>query len=300
MTATIDAPTTPTDQAAAPTTAQDSLRELGRLRSTVLPVVRRRRGTAEPSSWSVNLLRVGVVVTVLALWEIGARVGVVDAFFWSQPSRIWDTAVLAFADGGILADTRFTFTSTVLGFVLGVVGGVVIGLSFWWSRRYALVAEPLVIAFEAMPKLALAPIVVLVLGLGMVSKVAMATALVIVIQTLNTYAAVRSVDKDLTTLLYSLGASRWQVFRKVVVPSTLPWIASSLRVGIGLALTGAIVGEYIGSDAGLGRMIHYAGSTYDIALIWVGVFTLAILSMLLYLVVSWLERRLLKGLAHTR
>jgi NitT/TauT family transport system permease protein len=300
MTATIDAPVEPTAPATAPVTAQDSLRELGRLRATVLPVARRRRGTAEPSGWSVNLLRVGVVVVVLAAWEIGVRAGLIDPFFWSQPSRIWDTALVAFADGGIIADTRFTFTSTVLGFVLGVVGGVVIGLSFWWSRRYALVAEPLVIGFEAMPKLALAPIVVLVLGLGMVSKVAMATALVIVIQTLNTYAAVRSVDKDLTTLMYSLGASRWQVFRKVVVPSTLPWIASSLRVGIGLALTGAIVGEYIGSNAGLGRMIHYAGSTYDIALIWVGVFTLAMLSMLLYVVVSWLERRLLKGLAHTR
>jgi len=290
----------PAPAVGAPVTAQDSLSELGRLRATVRPVVRRRRGTDDPSSWSVNVLRVGVVVLVLALWETGVRVGLVDPFFWSQPSKIWQTAVVAFGNGDILANARFTFTSTVLGFVLGVVGGVVLGLSFWWSRRYALVAEPLVIAFEAMPKLALAPIVVLVLGLGLGSKVAMATALVIVIQTLNTYAAVRSVDQDLTTLLYSLGASRRQVFAKVVVPSTLPWIASSLRVAIGLALTGAIVGEYIGSTAGLGRMIHYAGSTYDIALIWVGVFTLALLSMLLYVVVSWLERRLLKGLSHTR
>jgi len=295
---TVPAPGAPA--AGAPVTAQDSLRELGRLRATIEPVVRRRRGTQDPSSWSVNAMRVGVVVTVLALWEAGVRAGLVDPFFWSQPSQIWQTAVVAFGNGDILANARFTFTSTVLGFVLGVVGGVVLGLSFWWSRRYALVAEPLVIAFEAMPKLALAPIVVLVLGLGLGSKVAMATALVIVIQTLNTYAAVRSVDQDLTTLLYSLGASRRQVFAKVVVPSTLPWIASSLRVAIGLALTGAIVGEYIGSTAGLGRMIHYAGSTYDIALIWVGVFTLALLSMLLYVVVSWLERRLLKGLSHTR
>jgi len=295
---TVPAPGAPA--AGAPVTAQDSLRELGRLRATIEPVVRRRRGTQDPSSWSVNAMRVGVVVTVLALWEAGVRAGLVDPFFWSQPSQIWQTAVVAFGNGDILANARFTFTSTVLGFVLGVVGGVVLGLSFWWSRRYALVAEPLVIAFEAMPKLALAPIVVLVLGLGLGSKVAMATALVIVIQTLNTYAAVRSVDQDLTTLMYSLGASRWQVFTKVVVPSTLPWIASSLRVAIGLALTGAIVGEYIGSTAGLGRMIHYAGSTYDIALIWVGVFTLAILSMLLYVVVSGLERRLLRGLSHTR
>ncbi|NCT91267.1 ABC transporter permease [Cellulomonas sp. APG4] len=281
-----------------PETSADSLEELATLRATTSPTVRRRRERGEPSAWTVWALRLGVVVLGLGLWEAGVRAGFVDPFFWSQPSRIWDTATIAFANGDILSNARFTFTSTVLGFVIGVVGGVTVGLSFWWSRRYALTAEPLFIAFEAMPKLALAPIVVLVLGLGMGSKVAMATALVIVIQVLNTFSAVKAVDKDLTTLMYSLGASRWQVFTKVVVPSTLPWIASSLRVAIGLALTGAIVGEYIGSTAGLGRMIQYAGSTYDIALIWVGVFTLAILSMLLYVVVSWFERRLLKGITH--
>ncbi|GAB3599865.1 ABC transporter permease [Microbacterium tumbae] len=275
-----------------------ALARLGELRIRMSPIPRRRRTTKEPSSWSVNLLRIGVVVAIFAIWELGTRTGIIDAFFWSSPSRIWDTALITFENGEIFANARFTFTSTLAGFVIGVVGGVAIGLSFWWSRRYALVAEPLVIAFEAMPKLALAPIVVLVLGIGISSKIAMATALVIVIQVLNTYAAVRAVDKDLTTLMYSLGASRWQVFVKVVVPSVLPWVASSLRVAIGLALSGAVVGEYIGSREGLGRMIQYAGSTYDIALIWVGVFTLALLSAVLYLVVAWLEKRLLKGLSH--
>jgi len=283
-----NAPTTPGD-------AERSLERLGELRARMSPVPRRGRTAREPSGWSVNLWRVGTVVAIFALWEIGVRVGIINAFFWSQPSQVWRTAVVSFQNGDILANARYTFASTVAGFVIGVVAGVAIGLSFWWSRRYALVAEPLVIAFEAMPKLALAPIVVLVLGIGIESKIAMATALVIVIQVLNTYSAVRAVDTDLTTLLSSLGASRWQVFVKVVVPSILPSVASSLRVAIGLALSGAVVGEYIGSREGLGRMIQYAGSTYDIALIWVGVFTLALLSAILYLVVAWLEKRLLKG-----
>ena len=281
-----------------PETPVGALARLGELRVRMSPIPRRRRTTKEPSGWSVNLLRIGVVVAIFAFWEISTRLGIIDSFFWSSPSQIWDTALITLQNGEIFANARFTFTSTLAGFVIGVVGGVAIGLSFWWSRRYALVAEPLVIAFEAMPKLALAPIVVLVLGIGISSKIAMATALVIVIQVLNTYSAVRAVDKDLTTLMYSLGASRWQVFLKVVVPSVLPWVASSLRVAIGLALSGAVVGEYIGSREGLGRMIQYAGSTYDIALIWVGVFTLALLSAILYVVVAWLERRLLKGLAH--
>lgn len=289
---------TTTRPAETPAASASSLRRLASLRAERDPLIRRRRRETPPSGWSVALWRTGIIVGIFTLWELGARAGLINSFYWSQPSSIWETAVVAFQSGDILANAQFTFTSTVAGFVLGVGGGVAIGLSFWWSRRYALVSEPLLIAFEAMPKLALAPIVVLVLGLGMESKIAMATALVIVIQVLNTYSAVKTVDQDLTTLMYSLGASRWQVFIKVVVPSVMPWVASSLRVAIGLALTGAIVGEYIGSTAGLGRMIQYAGSTYDIALIWVGIFTLALLSMVLYVVVAWLEKRLLKGLAH--
>jgi NitT/TauT family transport system permease protein len=281
----------------APGTAE-ALAKLGKLRTTMAPTPRRRRVSKEPPSWRVNVLRVAVVLTVFAFWEFGATAGWIDPFFWSQPSRIWQTAIITIENGDIFRNARFTFGSTIAGFLIGVIGGVTIGLSFWWSRTYALVAEPMVIAFEAMPKLALAPIVVLVLGIGISSKIAMATAIVIVIQVLNTYTAVRAVDKDLTTLLYSLGASKWQVFTKAVFPSVVPWVVSSLRIAIGLALTGAVVGEYIGSREGLGRMIQFAGSTYDIALIWVGVFTLALLSALLYLVVSLLERWLLKGVVH--
>jgi NitT/TauT family transport system permease protein len=163
-----------------------------------------------------------------------------------------------------------------------------------------MVAEPFVIAFEAMPKLALAPIVVLVLGLGISSKIAMATALVIVVQALNAYSGVKSVDPDLTRMLASLGASRRQIFTKVIVPTALPWIVSGLRVTIGLALAGAIVGEYIGSVKGIGRMIQYAGTTYEISLIWVGIAILGVLSMLLYAAVGAVERRFLKSLHTTR
>lgn len=245
-------------------------------------------------------IRLLVLVALVGGWEVAARAGIIDPFFYSMPSQIWQTGVTAFTEGTIVSDTIFTFTSTIMGFVLGTVGGVAIGLSFWWSRRYALVAEPFVVAFEAMPKLALAPVVVLILGLGMSSKIAMACALVIVIQALNTYSGVKSVDKDLTRMIMSLGATRWQIFSKVVVPTTLPWIVSGLRVTIGLALAGAIVGEYIGSTQGVGRLIQYAGSTYEISLIWVGIFVLAALSMVLYALVGFIERRWLASLHATR
>jgi NitT/TauT family transport system permease protein len=108
------------------------------------------------------------------------------------------------------------------------------------------------------------------------------------------------VDNDLIRMIYSLGATRFQVFAKVVVPWTMPSIISALRINIGLALTGAIVGEYIGSTNGIGRMIFYAGQTYEISLIWAGIFNLSLLSMILYFLVSQLEKVLLAGMLHQK
>ncbi|MGN6125488.1 MAG: ABC transporter permease [Humibacter sp.] len=257
---------------------------------------RRRRPLfpTEPATWKVVVTVGAIVIGVVLAWEVLADLGVVNVFFWSKPSMIWSSFVTNITKGTMIADIQFTFTSTILGFVIGVVGGGIIGLSFWWSRYYAKVAEPLLIALEAMPKLALAPMIVLAFGIGLPSKVAMATAIVIIIQILNAHSAVRRVDRDEQTLLYSLGASRWQVFTKVVVPATLPPIIASFRVAIGLALTGAIVGEYVGSQNGLGKMIQLAASTFDISLIWVGVFTLAVMAFLLYIVVGVIERVLMR------
>jgi len=158
--------------------------------------------------------------------------------------------------------------------------------------------QPYVICFESIPKLALAPLVILVFGMGLPSKVAIATALTLIVTTLTVGAGVKAVDRDSEKLFYSLGASRLQVFLKLVVPSCLPWIISILRVNIGLALTGAVVGEFIASEHGLGREIFYAGSTYDIALVWVAVLVLSTLSIVMYAGVAWLEKVLRKGVVH--
>ncbi|MCI2418406.1 ABC transporter permease [Saccharopolyspora sp. K220] len=282
--------------ASTPSQVLSTLDELLGSRDKVRP--RKERRAAPPNRAVVILLRVVVIAAAVGGWEWCARLGVVDPFFWSMPSEIWAKAVQQFSSATLISDTAYTFGSAIAGFALGTVLGVAIGLSFWWSRTYAKVAEPFVVALEAIPKLALAPIVVLVLGIGISSKIAMATALVVAVQALNAAAGVRAIDPDLTRMLNSLGASRWKVFRSVVVPGTMPWIISGLRVTIGLALAGAIVGEYIGSERGLGRLVVYAGTVYDISLIWVGVVILALLSLVLYLVVGLVERRLRAQLLH--
>ncbi|OMP66284.1 ABC transporter permease [Domibacillus epiphyticus] len=252
------------------------------------------------AEWKVNAGRFFVFLIIILFWEAGARAQIIDPFFWSLPSEILATWMQIILDGTAWRDTFFTFQSTVYGFVIGTVAGAMLGLSFWWSRYYAKVAEPFIIMFESMPKLALAPIIVLIFGLGMSSKIAMAVAITIVITTLTTYNGLKRVDSDLIRMIYSLGATRLQVFTKVVVPWTMPSIISALRINIGLALTGAIVGEYIGSTHGIGRMIFYAGQTYEIDLIWAGIFNLSLLSMFLYAVVSQIEKFLLAGMLHQK
>jgi NitT/TauT family transport system permease protein len=246
-------------------------------------------------AWVILAVQIGILVGAVALWEVGADAGWVDAFFWSQPSAIFRTMTIFFTTGDAFTDVAFTFRSTILGFLIGTVVGSALGLSFWWSRNYAAIVQPYVICFESLPKLALAPLIVLVFGIGIASKVAIATALTLVVSTLTTYAGVKAVDPDNEKLFYSLGATRMQVFRKLVAPSCLPWIISVLRVNIGLALTGAVVGEFIASQHGLGRAILYAGQTYDIALVWVAVAVLSTLAVFMYVTVSWIERVLRKG-----
>jgi NitT/TauT family transport system permease protein len=246
-------------------------------------------------TWALLSVQAAILVGFVLLWEVAATVGWLDAFFWSQPSAIANTMGIFFTQGNAFVDIAYTFRSTIMGFVIGTTLGAVLGMSFWWSRNYAMIMQPYIICLESIPKLALAPLIILVFGMGLASKVAIATALTLVVSTLTAYSGVQAVDRDQEKLFYSLGASRWQVFTKLVAPSCIPWVISILRVNIGLALTGSIVGEFVASQHGLGRTILYAGQTYEIALVWVAVLVLSALSILMYVGVSWLERVLRKG-----
>ncbi|WP_040949989.1 ABC transporter permease [Gorillibacterium massiliense] len=241
--------------------------------------------------------RLAVAVMIFLVWEVFTRIGWVDPYFWSSPSAILKTTWVQITEGNLLSDIGFTSSSTILGFVFGTLAGALLGLSFWWSKSYAGISEPYLIMLNALPKLALAPVLVILLGIGFFSKVALAFSMTVVVSALSAYSGVKSVDPDMEKLMYSLGAKRWQVFTKVVVPWSMPWIISSLRINIALALAGAIVGEFIASSKGVGRMIMYAGTILDINLVWVGVAVLSVLSMLMYWGVVVLEKLLGKGLA---
>ncbi len=234
--------------------------------------------------------RIAVAVLIFAGWEFFTHIGLMDPYYWSCPSAILETTWEQLAHGSLSGDIAYTSASAVIGFVTGTLFGAVLGLSFWWSKAYAGISEPFLIVFNALPKLALGPVLVIMFGIGFFSKAVLAFLMTVVTTAIYAYGGVKSVDPAMETLLYSLGARRWQVFTKIVVPSSLPWIISSLRVNIALALAGSIVGEFISSEHGVGRMVIYAGTILDINLVWVGVFVLSVLSVVMYFCVVLLEK----------
>lgn len=243
---------------------------------------------------TITLWRWGLLIALIAFWEAGSRLGLIDSFFFSSPTEIVKTAIVKWQSGDLPRDIAYTASSTLLGFLTGTLIGSVIGLMFWFSRPVALVAEPWLIVLNALPKLALAPVLVILTGIGFTSKVILAFLMTVVVAAMSAYGGVQTVDPALHTLLTSLGASRFQTFTRLVVPSAMPSIITGLRVNIALSMAGSIVGEFIASDRGLGRMIVYAGTIFDLPLVWVGVVVLSVVSVVMYAGVILLENLLLR------
>jgi NitT/TauT family transport system permease protein len=246
------------------------------------------------SRWDarVFLLQCALVGCLLLLWEIAVRTGFAPAYLYGQPSGIWLKAVNSIASGSLLRDSWVTFEEAVAGFVIGGVLGTVAGLALWISPLAGKVTRPIIVALNGVPKIALAPLIIIWFGIDIGSKIASAAILTFIVSLITAQTGTARVDTDLLTLMRSLGASRWQTFRKVVMPASVPWIMAGLRLNIGFALIGAVVGEYIAAKEGLGYLVYYAGTLYDLNSVWLGIFALMIMALVLDGAVTILERAL--------
>jgi NitT/TauT family transport system permease protein len=249
----------------------------------------RRRATFD-TTLGRAVLQVLTVVAFFALWEIGVRMGWISAFLVGSPFGIFSLGWKMILSGELLSDTWYTLFEAILGFVIGTIFGSLLGLALWYSVFVARLVEPFIVAINSVPKIALAPIVILWFGTGLVSKVALSVSLTAIVALIAAYQAAKDADVDLQSLLISMGASKHQVFYKAVVPSTLPAIIATFRINVGFGLVGAVVGEFISSQRGLGHMIYNASSLYDLNSVWVGLFTLMIVGFVLYYVIDMVER----------
>lgn len=236
------------------------------------------------------LLQALAVIAFFVLWELGVRLGAVSAFLVGSPLGVFQNAFRMTASGELISDTWTTLFEALLGFVIGTIVGSLLGLALWYSVFVARLVEPFIVAINSVPKIALAPIVVLWFGTGLVSKVALSVSLTAIVALIAAYQAAKDADPDLQSLLISMGADKHQVFFKAVAPSTLPSIIATFRINIGFGLVGAVVGEFISSQRGLGHLIYTASSLYDLNTVWVGLFTLMIVGFVLYYVIDMIER----------
>ena len=195
-------------------------------------------------------------------------------------------------DGSLFTDTRITAIETLLGFVIGNVLGTLIGLALWYSRFVSRVVQPFIVALGSIPIIALAPICIIWFGTGLISKVAMATLSVVVVALITAYKGAMTVDIDQINLMRTLGASKRHIFRKLIVPASLGDIFAGLKLTVGFALIGAIIGEFMSSSEGLGHAIFKAGSLYIIPKVFAALVVTIALALCLTYVVGKIEKLL--------
>jgi NitT/TauT family transport system permease protein len=259
---------------------------------------RRRVGRVRGQNRSPRVVygvRALLVVAWLASWEIAART-IIDPFFYSKPSAIWDKLVVWFEDGtshgSIWSNMAVTLEEAVLGFLIGTLAGVVLGVILGRSRFLADVLAPFIKGANAIPRIVLASLFVIWFGLGMSSKVATAFVLVFFAVFFNAFQGAREVDKVLVDNARILGASRWDLMRTIVLPSATSWILASMHVAFGFALIGAVVGEVVGADKGMGLLINQAQGNFDAAGIYAGMVVVTVLALVAEWLITRLENRL--------
>jgi NitT/TauT family transport system permease protein len=251
--------------------------------------------TALPAHTGRKLVaQIALGAAFIAAWEIAAT-WFLDPFFIGKPSaiavRLWDV----FVHGDMLSHTSITLFHSVAGLLLSLVIGVPIGVLFATKRAVADTVEPYFLGLYSLPRVALAPLFILWFGIGSISKIVMAISMVVFIVILNTHEGLRGVDRDLVDLMKTMRASKLYLLRKVLLPSIVPWIFASLRVGIGLALIGAVIGELLGANRGLGWYVEYSAGRVDIIGVFAGLVVLAILGMVLNEIVKAIEIRVTAG-----
>lgn len=234
-----------------------------------------------------------IIVLFLALWEVSSNYHFIDPLLFSSPTKISTLLIDRFIHGDIFSHILYTVFETILGFIIGTVLGIVIATILWSIPTLARIFDPYLVVLNAMPKVALGPIIIVALGPGFISIIMMGGIISIIITTIVVYNAFNEVNDNYMKVLQSFGATRQQCFKEAVFPATLPTMVSTLKVNVGLSWVGVIVGEFLVSNQGLGYLIIYGFQVFDFTLVLSSLVIIAIFATIMYLGVEKLEQYLL-------
>lgn len=230
----------------------------------------------------LTLWRIAILVGVFTTWELASGT-IVRELYVSSPTRIAERFWMWVSDGSVFYHAGITATEAFLGFIIGGLAGMTLGLLLGRAERLSEILNPFIIAFYSIPKIALAPLFVIWLGIGISMKVVLTATIVFFLVFLNTYTGVRSVSRELVTILKLMGANERQVMRKVILPSAVVWVFAGLRLSVPYAVIGAVVGEMIASNRGLGYLLTFSASEFNTA----GVFAALVAIVFLSAILNW-------------
>jgi NitT/TauT family transport system permease protein len=230
------------------------------------------------------------VLAALAIWSAVVNWSNLPSFVLPSPGAVWQKFVAVFIDGSLLANTWVTLQEVLAGLFAGACVAIVLGYFLARSSTLEKLISPFLVAGQAVPTVAIAPILIIWFGSGISSKILVCALTVFFPILVNTIIGFREVPENLTHLMRSLHASRWQTFKLLELPASLPVLLGGLRIGATLSVIGAVVGEFVGSDEGLGFLINLGRGQYDMALVFVAIFALVLLALCLYGIVLFSER----------
>ncbi|SFD93436.1 NitT/TauT family transport system permease protein [Lentibacillus persicus] len=240
-------------------------------------------------SWQIVIL-----ISFFGIWELASRMYWVDPLIFSSPSEVGTVIISKFSDGSMLMHTQVTLFETVLGFLIGTFLGIMMATALWSSERFSNIMDPYLVIMNAMPKVALGPIIIVAMGPGYFSIITMGAIIAVVITTLVVYSAFREVDSNYVKVLKSFKATRSQIFKEAIFPAAIPAMISTLKVNVGLSWVGVVVGEFLVSNEGLGYLIVYGFQVFDFSLVMSSLILIAIFAALMYKVVERIEVFLMK------
>ncbi|MBQ7323081.1 MAG: ABC transporter permease [Clostridia bacterium] len=243
----------------------------------------------------VNIARVAILGVFLLIWELSATLEWVNPFITSSPSRILTSIGDLYTNGTLFYHVGTTLGETLIGFALAVVLGYSIALLLWWNEPLRRILEPYFVVLNALPKIALGPLIIIWCGTGSASIILMTLLIGLIVAILNMLSGFMATDENKLLLMRSMGASKLCILTKLVIPSSLPNFIAMLKINVGMAWIGSIMGEYIVSKAGIGYLIVYGGQVFKLDLVMSAVFILCVLAAAMYALVALLERLVIKN-----
>jgi len=242
----------------------------------------------------IKTTQILVFAIFIVLWEAAARYNLIDTFLTSSPGAIFGLIVKYLENGNLFNHLYVSTAETIAGFLTGTIVGFLVAILLWWFEKLARISDPYIVILNSLPKTALAPIIILWAGMGFSGIVVTAASISVVVTIMTLYTGFTSVEKDKITLLKTLGATKYQILKKVIIPANIPSIMSVIKVNIGLSWIGVIVGEFLVSKAGIGYLILYGSQTFKLDLVMMGVFILGVIAAIMYFFAAWLEKKIIK------